>query len=119
MSASELALNCFILDDSDDCDDPNRIFEVMIESTLSVSALKEAIKKKMDITVPANRLRLWKASCPSSPPLIFKNQLKALTFPDDDCLVPTNRLSASTVFGNLDPAPDLVHVFIKTGSVPG
>ena len=59
-----LSLNCFILDERDD---PNDIFQVVIESTKTVQNLKEAIltqRRFRDMPVDVKDLRLWSKIIP-------------------------------------------------------
>ena len=53
-----LILNCWVLRD-----DPSKVFEVAIESSASVGALKTYIQHAVFATYPANSLRLWMVSC--------------------------------------------------------
>lgn len=54
-----LKLNCWVLRD-----DPSKVFEVAIEGSASVGALKTHIKQAVFTTYPANAnsLRLWMVS---------------------------------------------------------
>ena len=59
-----LSLNCFILDERDD---PNDIFQVVIESTKTVQNLKEAIltqRRFRVMPVDVRDLRLWSKIIP-------------------------------------------------------
>ena len=122
MSTRLLSLNCFILGD----DDPNGIFPIKINSTETVYELKDAIIRYIEKNPPKmhgsddkvdHTLRVWKKLCPSRPHSEFQNQLKTLTFLDNDILIPDTVLSE--VFPKLDPPPKHVHIFIGIPSVPG
>ena len=83
MSASTLELNCFILGDPYGS---RGIFEIIIQSTQTVSTLREAISARIDDEVKANRLRLWKTSLFVDPK--FDENVGNITLVDNENLSP-------------------------------
>src|ERR1700733_2363028 len=60
----DLELNCVIFGDHHDA---GKVFSVEISNTKPISALKDAIKDKQQLTlrdIEANALKLWKVSVP-------------------------------------------------------
>jgi hypothetical protein len=87
----DLELNCVIFGDHHDA---GKVFSVEISNTKPISALKDAIKDKQQLTlrdIEANALKLWKVSVPVDDN--FTENVQELDLKDKDSLSSVDRLS--------------------------
>jgi Crinkler effector protein N-terminal domain len=88
----DLELNCVIFGDHHDA---GKVFSVEISNTKPISALKDAIKDKQQLTlrdIEANALKLWKVSVPVDDN--FTENVQELDLKDKDSLSSVDRLSS-------------------------
>ena len=87
----DLELNCVIFGDHHDA---GKVFSVEISNTKPISALKDAIKDKQQLTlrdIEANALKLWKVSVPVDDN--FMENVQELDLKDKHSLSSVDRLS--------------------------